>query len=58
MIGLESDPEAGSYVAYYDRNAENETKAQQLAELIVYLVENEEELYRLVREEGDQIQWD
>lgn len=58
LIGLESDPEAGSYVAYYDRNAENEIKAQQLAELIVYLVENEEELYRLVREEGDQIQWD
>lgn len=30
----------------------------QLAEIIVSLVENEEELYRLVREEGDKIQWD
>ena len=58
LIGLDSDPEAGSYVAYYERNAENEAKAQQLAEIIVSLVENEEELYRLVREEGDKIQWD
>lgn len=58
LIGLDSDPEAGSYVAYYERNAENEAKAQQLAGIIVSLVENEEELYRLVREEGDKIQWD
>lgn len=58
LDGLDSDPEAGSYVAYYDWTEENEKKAEKLAAVIVSLVENEEELYRLVREEGDEIEWD
>ncbi len=58
LQGLESDPEAGSYVAYYDLSEENERKAERFAELIVSLIENEEEVYRIVRENGDEIEWD
>ena len=53
-----NDPEAGSYVAYYDMTDENEEKAERFAEIIVSLIKNEEELCRLVREEGDEIEWD
>lgn len=56
--GLNSDPEAGLYVAYYDLTDENEEKAKRLAEIIISLIENEEELYRIVREKGDEIEWD
>lgn len=58
LEGLESDPEAGSYVAYYDMTGENEKKAGRFAEAIVSLIENEDDLFRLVREEGDEIEWD
>lgn len=58
LEGLESDPEAGSYAAYYEVSPENEAKAQKFAELISALVEDEEELCRIVREEGDNIEWD
>ena len=37
---------------------ENEAKAAKVAELIRALVENEEEACRLVREHGDDIEWD
>ena len=37
---------------------ENETKAAKVVELIRALVENEEEACRLVREHGDEIEWD
>jgi len=55
---MESDPEAGMYAAYYDLTPENEQKAERFAELITSLVENEEELYRIVQEEGGEIEWD
>lgn len=55
---LESDPEAGSYAAYYPSSRENEKKAERFAEIIISLIENEEELYRIVREKGDEIEWD
>lgn len=58
LDGLESDPEAGSYVAYYKPSPENEGKAQKFVEIIRSLIENEEELYRIVREEGSEIEWD
>ena len=44
LEGLESDPEAGSYVALYPLSPENEAKAEKLAGLIRSLVEGEEEL--------------
>ena len=58
LDGLGTDPEAGMYAAYYDLSPENEKKAEKLAELITHLVENDEELYSLVREHGDDIEWD
>lgn len=58
LEGLDSDPEAGSYAAYYERTTENEGKAQKFADMICSLIENEEELYRIIHEDGDKIQWD
>ena len=59
LEGLESDPEAGSYAAYYGTiSEENEKKARRFAEIIVSLIENEDELYRIVRENGTDIEWD
>ena len=58
LEGMEGDPEAGSYAAYYAPSLENEAKAQRFVEIIRSLIENEEELYRIVREESDEIEWD
>lgn len=45
--------------AYYGTvSEENEKKAQRFAEIIVSLIENEDELYRIVRENGNDIEWD
>jgi hypothetical protein len=55
---MEPDPEAGMYAAYYARTPENEARAEKFVEIIRSLVENEDELYLIVREEGDQIAWD
>lgn len=58
LDGMNTDPEAGMYVAYYDLTPENEKKVEKLAEIITDLVENAEELYSIVREHGDDIEWD
>lgn len=58
LEGLDSDPEAGSYMARYEYSAENEKKADKFVKIIKYLIENEAELYRIVKEESDQIEWD
>lgn len=58
LEGLDSDPEAGSYVAHFELGEENEKRAERFAEIISSLIENEDELYRIVREKGDEIEWD
>lgn len=58
LDGMDTDPEADMYCAYYDLTPENESKAQRFAEIITSLIENEDELYRIVRDEGDSIEWD
>lgn len=58
LEGMRSDPEAGSYAAYYEPTSENEDKAEKFAEIIRFLIENEDELYRIVSEEGNNIKWD
>ena len=58
MEGMKTDPEAGMYVAYYDISKENEAKAERFADIIISLVENEEELYSFLRENGEEIEWD
>lgn len=55
---METDPEAGTYAAYYPDNEEGRAKAMRLGALIVSLIENEEELYDIVRKHGDEIVWD
>ncbi|MBN1801300.1 MAG: hypothetical protein JW891_07325 [Candidatus Lokiarchaeota archaeon] len=53
------DPEAGMYVAVYEPiNEKNEQKAEKLAKIIEDLIENEEKLYALIKEHGDEIEWD
>lgn len=58
LESIDSDPEAGSYVAYLDDTAENEEKAKRFAEIIISLIENDDEICRIVREKGDEIEWD
>ena len=58
LESLESDPEAGSYAAYFEDTAENEQKAKRFADIIISLIENEEEIYKILREKGDEIEWD
>ena len=58
LEGMESDPEAGMYEAHWPRTLENEAKAKRFEEIIRSLIENEETLCRLVREDGGEIEWD
>ncbi len=58
LDGMESDPEAGMYSAYYQKTPENKLKAEKFMKIICSLVDGEEELYRIVKEEGDEIEWD
>lgn len=58
LEGMDSDPEAGSYAAHFALSEENEKKAERFVGLIRSLIENEEELYRIVREKGEEIEWD
>ena len=58
LNGMTTDPEAGLYAAYYDVTAENEARAENFAKIINTLLENEEEIYCIVREEGKDIAWD
>ena len=58
MEGMESDPEAGTYVVYYDMSPDSEKRANKFAEIITDLVENEAKLYDIVKKHGDKIAWD
>lgn len=58
LEGMGTDPEAGMYCAYYDLNPANEKKAEQLVDIIQTLVTNEQQLYDIVKNEGDEIEWD
>lgn len=55
---METDPEAGTYVAYYKLTKENEDKAEKFSKLIQSLIENNEKIYTFLRENGNEIQWD
>ena len=57
LEGMITDPEAGLYAAYYEKNAENEVRMNKFIEIIRYLVENEDELYKFIRAEGENIDW-
>ena len=53
-----SDPEAGMYAAFYPLTPENEQRAKKFVDAVRSLIENEEELDRIVEENGDEIEWD
>lgn len=53
-----SDPEADMYAAFYPLTPDNELRANKFAEIIQHLIENEDELYHIVEENGDEIEWD
>lgn len=55
---MDSDPEAGTYVVYYENTPDNLVKVNKFAEIIEYLIENPDDIYEIVREHGDEIEWD
>lgn len=55
---MESDPEAGMYLVYYNLTSENEMKAQNLMKIIRSLIEDENKLYQIIKNEGEEIEWD
>lgn len=58
LEGIEMDPEAGILTAYYDNTLGNEEKAEKLKNIIIDLIENEEKLYKVLKDEGSKINWD
>lgn len=58
LQSIDSDPEAGTYAAYFAETEENEEKAKRFANIIISLIENEEEIYKILQEKGDKIEWD
>lgn len=55
---LQSDPEAEMYSVYFELNEENEKRATKFAEIIDDLLNNEEKLFEIIRNEGEEIEWD
>lgn len=53
------NPEAGLYEGIYQGKDKNENlrKARRLAQILEDLIENEEKLYEIIEEEGEEIGW-
>lgn len=59
LIGtFESDAEAGMYAASFENSPEGEKSAQSMADIIISLIEDENELIDFVSEFGEEIEWD
>jgi len=56
LDGLETDPEAGTYVALYDKA--DADKAGQLVGVIKELIGNPDKVYGFLKENGEEIEWD
>ena len=56
LEGLDTDSEAGAYVALYDNADVN--KADKLVEIINELVENPEKVFSYLENNGEEIEWD
>ncbi|MBS1624843.1 MAG: hypothetical protein JST83_12530 [Bacteroidetes bacterium] len=56
--GMGSNSVAGMYKAYYKLTPANEKKAEQLAEVLSDMVENDSKLIDLLKERGEEIDWD
>ena len=58
LEGINFDSEAGMFTVYCDYSPENEIKAEKFKEIIRDLVENEEKLYKVIKVEAANIEWD
>jgi len=58
LENMESDPEAGMYVAFYELTQENEKKAEKFCQIIEHLIENENGILEIIKREGEDIDWD
>jgi len=58
LNNMDADPEAGMYTAVFELSDENKKRADKFAEIIHHLISNEEELYKIIRADGDNILWD
>ena len=56
LDGLDTDSEAGTYVALYDKD--NSDKAEILVGVINEIVNNPDKIYNFLKEKGDDIEWD
>jgi hypothetical protein len=57
LLNMQTDPEAGMYVAFYNFSAENEKKADKLIDIIIELMENESKLLEKIKTDGKLIKW-
>jgi len=55
---LESMPEGGSYFMNYPLNEENQIKCKNIVSKIKQLIEEENQLYKIIEEESGFIEWD
>jgi hypothetical protein len=56
LDGLDTDPEAGTYVALFDKS--DSDKADKFVGIINKLVNNPDEIYNFLKAHGDDIEWD
>ncbi|PBJ08075.1 Imm51 family immunity protein [Flavobacterium sp. ACN6] len=57
LPNMETDPEAGMYVAFYSYSTENEEKANKLIDIIIELMENESALLEKIKTDAKLIKW-
>ncbi|MEP6929843.1 MAG: Imm51 family immunity protein [Flavobacterium sp.] len=57
LQNMETDPEAGMYVAYFTFSVENEKRADSLIEIITDLMENESKFLETIEKDGRLIKW-
>lgn len=58
LNGMETDCEAGSYVAVYPDTEEGLCRAKRLGKLIISLIDDPDQLYAIVRDHASEIDWD
>lgn len=56
LESMEGEPESGMYFAFFSEK--DILKMKKFVNIIYYLIENEEEIYRIIREDGEYIEWD
>lgn len=56
LAGLDTDSEAGTYVALYDKT--DSDKADKLVGVINGLINNPDKIYSFLEEKGEDIEWD